>query len=102
MWFSYEEGGYQTIGYGHELSREENTNGLEIDGLTFFAKKGLSDTQIQRLLEIDLAMACLYAQRVVVSVPVRLVLNSFNELGVKILQIEHSFLFFLSHSGRSM
>lgn len=68
MWFTYEEGGYQTIGYGHELSREENTNGLEIDGLTFFAKKGLSDTQIQRLLEIDLAMACLYAQRVVAEV----------------------------------
>ena len=69
IWKIYVQGGYETVGYGHEITREEKNNGVEIDGTYIKVhEKGLSDSQVNRLLEIDLAIACLLAQRAVAEV----------------------------------
>ena len=67
-WGSYWVNGYETYGYGHEITKEEKMNGFRVDEAIIPVKKGLTDAQVDRLLEQDLAKCALLSNRVVTQV----------------------------------
>jgi hypothetical protein len=64
-WEAYWENSYETYGYGHEITKEEKMNGFRVDEAIIPVSKGLTDPQVIRLLEQDLAQCALLSKRVV-------------------------------------